>query len=156
MSYSEMINRYNELKSKVKTRANEFNKLMSFVEQNTTWLTAPASIRYHLNEDGGLLKHSVNVTDTILKLKNVLVPYISDESCKIVALLHDMSKVGNERSPLFIKKSLSKQKTLEGLIEYKFNYDIPYLSVQIRSLYITQKFIYLTGEEVQAIVYHDG
>lgn len=39
---------------------------------------------------------------------------------------------------------------------YLFNKNLTYLSVPVRSLYLASKFIDLTEEEVQAIVYHDG
>ena len=39
---------------------------------------------------------------------------------------------------------------------YKFNTNLIYLSVPIRSLYLIGEKISLTEEEVQAIIYHDG
>jgi hypothetical protein len=39
---------------------------------------------------------------------------------------------------------------------YRFNKELTYLSVPVRSIYLAMKYIDLTEEEVQAIVYHDG
>jgi hypothetical protein len=39
---------------------------------------------------------------------------------------------------------------------YRFNSDLTYLSVPVRSIYLALQHIMLTEEEVQAIVYHDG
>ncbi|MGL4484259.1 MAG: hypothetical protein ACRCUS_04855 [Anaerovoracaceae bacterium] len=41
-------------------------------------------------------------------------------------------------------------------VPYKFNTDLTYLSVPIRSIYLALQYLPLTEEEVQAIVYHDG
>ena len=39
---------------------------------------------------------------------------------------------------------------------YRFNSELTYLSVPVRSIYLALQHISLTEEEVQAIVYHDG
>jgi len=44
---------YNELKVKVVERKKDFDEFIDFLESNTTWLTAPASVRYHLSEEKG-------------------------------------------------------------------------------------------------------
>ena len=150
-----LIERYEILKSKVINRREEFLALMNFVENETAYLTAPASTKYHLCKEGGLLEHSVNVAETLLKLKETLAPEISDESCVIVALLHDLGKAGVPNKPQYIKVEPS-DKHPTPYPPYKFNGDLVYLSVPIRSLYLIGGRIHLTDEEVQAIVYHDG
>ena len=40
-----VLERYEKLKEKVVTRRAAFFNLMSFIEAETTWLTAPASTR---------------------------------------------------------------------------------------------------------------
>ncbi len=142
--------RYENLKLKVVNRREEFLKFMKFVETETEYLTAPASTKFHLCKEGGLLEHSVNVAETLLKIKNTLAPEILDESCVIVGLLHDLGKVGMPNSPQYIK-NLQK-----NYPPYKFNNDLVYLSVPVRSLYLIGDKIPLTEEEVQAIIYHDG
>ena len=151
--------RYENLKLKVVERRAEFLSLMDFVEKETAYLTAPASTKYHLCHEGGLLEHSVNVAETLLKLKETLAPEISDESCVIVALLHDLGKAGTPNNPQYIKLEPSEKQKAYGLKPnppYKFNSDMVYLSVPIRSLYLIGGKISLTEEEAQAIVYHDG
>ena len=107
----ELIKRYENLKSKVVNRKSEFNELMEFIENETTYMRSPASIRYHLNKDQGLLEHSVNVAENLLKIKNVLAPEIDDESCVIVALLHDLGKAGMPDNPQYlINEPSEKQK----------------------------------------------
>lgn len=56
------------------------------------FFTAPASTKYHCDFQGGLCKHSLNVFDNIMKLKELFNLDISDESIRIVSLLHDISK----------------------------------------------------------------
>ena len=155
----DLTERYENLKSKVTARREEFSELMNFVENETEYLKAPASTKYHLCREGGLLEHSVNVAETLLKLKNILAPEISDESCVIVALLHDLGKVGMPNQPQYLKVEPSDKQKEHGLKPYppyKFNTDLIYLSVPVRSLYLIGGRISLTEEEVQAIIYHDG
>ncbi len=92
MAREQMLTRYEALKSLVIKRREQFQKLISFMENKTEWLTSPASTKYHLCIKGGLLEHSVNVAKTMLKIKRTIAPDISDESCVIVALLHDLGK----------------------------------------------------------------
>lgn len=72
-----VMDRYEELKNKIITRKNEFKNLMEFVEKHTAYLTAPASIKYHMNKESGLLEHSVNVAENMLRIKEVLAPEIT-------------------------------------------------------------------------------
>ena len=57
--------RYENLKLKVVNRREEFLKFMEFIETETEYLTAPASTKFHLCKEGGLLEHSVNVAETL-------------------------------------------------------------------------------------------
>lgn len=66
--------RYNNLKTLVLERKETFTRLMHHLETETAWLTAPASTRFHLCREEGLLEHSANVAETMLKLKNTLAP----------------------------------------------------------------------------------
>jgi len=137
---------YEQLKSKVLERKKDFDDFINFLEKETTWLTAPASVRYHLSVEKGLLQHSVGVTQTLLKIKNLLAPKLSDESCVIVALFHDIGKVGMPHAPRYLKQG------------NKFAYNKNQVEMQIanRSLYLVSKYIPLSDEEAQAILYHDG
>ena len=155
----ELRERYNELKSKVKQRAGEFAELMDFLENETEWLTAPASTRFHLCRENGLLEHSVNVAETLIQLKNSLYPVIDDESCVIVALLHDLGKVGMPDQPLYLKNKPTENQRRAGYgptYPYSYNNSLTYMGVPIRSLYLALPYISLSEEETQAIAYHDG
>lgn len=139
--------RYRKLKNMVTERKAPFTRLIHHLETETSWLTTPASTRFHLCREEGLLEHSVNVAETMLKLKNILAPGITDESCVIVSLLHDLGKVGMPGRP---------QYTEGGKYPYSYNRDLVYLSVPVRSLYLALPWLSLSEEEAQAIIYHDG
>ena len=154
-----MQNRYEALKAKVKDRAGDFAALMEFLETQTAWLTAPASTRFHLSRENGLLEHSVNVAETLLRIKDTLYPLIDDESCVIVAFLHDAGKAGTPEGAQYLKNQPTDRQRQAGFgptYPYSFNKDLTYLSVPIRSLYLALPYIYLSQEEAQAIAYHDG
>ena len=154
-----VIERYQNLKQKVTNRAESFADLMEHLERNTEWMTAPASTRFHLCKESGLLEHSVNVAETLLQIKDVLTPEISDESCVIVGLLHDLGKAGTTEGAQYIKNKPTERQKQYGYgptYPYSFNKDLTYLSVPIRSLYLALPYIALLEEEAQAITYHDG
>ena len=156
---TELFYRYEALKNRVILRQKQFQLLLIWLENETEWLTAPASIKYHLNKEHGLLEHSVNVAETMLKLKETLAPEISDESCVIVGLMHDLGKAGMPGNPQYLEIEPSPRQKAAGYptaVPYKFNTDLTYLSVPVRSLYLVLSRLMLSEEEAQAIVYHDG
>jgi hypothetical protein len=150
--YELLLKRYKALKSKVADRKDSFDRLMGFIEKETSFMSCPASTHYHLCIENGLLEHSINVAENLLKIKEALAPDISDESCVIVALLHDLGKAGVPGKPQYIKNHDDPRRKTP----YLFNSDLVYMSVPVRSLYLIGKYFELTEEEAQAIVYHDG
>jgi len=152
-------NRYEALKMLVVERKAQFDNLIRFIENETTWLTSPASTKYHLCIEGGLLEHSVNVAESMLKIRIALAPEMSVESCVIVSLIHDLGKVGMPGNPQYLINRYTEIQQINGYkpdVPYRFNKDLTYLSVPVRSLYLASKQIDLTEQEVQAIIYHDG
>jgi len=147
--------RYVTLKKKVVSRKKEFDAFIGMLEKDSSWLTSPASTRFHLNKEGGLLEHSVGVTETLLKLREILAPAISEESCVIVGLLHDVGKVGMPGKPRYIKNTDAWQIKNRNMT-YNINPDEVYMNLAVRSLYLIAKYIPLSDSESQAILYHDG
>ena len=137
---------YEKLKSMVKKRKKEFNIFIDKLEKETSWLTSPASTRYHLDSQKGLLIHSVGVTSTLIEIKNTLMKSLSDESCVIVGLFHDLGKIGTFDKTLYIEDRGS----------YKYNKKVASMGLAVRSLYLVSQYIKLTDDEAQAIAYHDG
>ena len=147
--------RYEVLKSKVTKRKNEFDTFINMLEKGSSWLTSPASTKYHLNKAGGLLEHSVGVTETLLKFRETLAPAISEESCVIVGLLHDVGKIGMPGKPRYLKND-NQWEIEKRNMKYKINPDEVYMNLATRSLYLIAKYIPLSDSEAQAILYHDG
>jgi len=148
-------NKYNALFEKLANRKEQIMEFKSFLESETCWLTSPASTRFHLNIEHGLLLHSVGVTYNALKIKNLLAPDISDESIVIVALFHDLGKIGLPGKPYYLPNDNKWEIEKRG-ITYKINPDIITMNIAVRSLYLVTKHIPLTEMEAQAIVAHDG
>ncbi|MCZ7397893.1 MAG: hypothetical protein O8C59_05250 [Candidatus Methanoperedens sp.] len=55
-----------------------------------------------MNKEGGLLENSIGVAETLLQMRAVLAPEISEESCVIVGLFHDIGKVGMPGKPYYL------------------------------------------------------
>jgi 23S rRNA maturation-related 3'-5' exoribonuclease YhaM len=150
-----VINKYESLINKTSRRKEEVIKFDSFLRDKTSWLLAPASTRFHLAHEGGLLEHSVNVTSTLLQLRNVLTPDLEEESCIITALFHDIGKVGMPGQPYYLPNPSEWHVRNRG-INYIVNQDLVHLDIATRSLFIVAQHIPLSDEEAQAIRYHDG
>ena len=63
------------------------------------FFTAPASTRFHLDHDGGLVEHSLNVCKaalqlrkTVLEVRPDLEDQLKEDSVIIATLLHDICK----------------------------------------------------------------
>ena len=123
--------KYNALFEKLANRKEQIMKFKSFLEIETCWLTSPASTRFHLNIEHGLLLHSVSVTYNALKIKNWLAPDISDESIVIAALFHDLGKIGLPGKPYYLPNDNKWEIEKRG-ITYKINPDIITMNIAIR------------------------
>ena len=154
-SNDELMARYEALKAKVVKRKKEFSEFVEMMEKETSWLTSPASTRFHLNVESGLLQHSVGVAETLLKLRAALAPEISEESCVICALFHDAGKVGMPGKSYYLKNE-DQWQVKNRNITYKVNDEVVTMGIAIRSLYLVSKYVPLSDAEAQAIAYHDG
>lgn len=128
------------------------NELMEWLE-NSDFYTCPASSKYHLNCEGGLLEHSLNVYD---ELKRLLVAYpeikVSEESILITSLFHDLCKVNCYKPESRNRKTTSG--TWERYTAYTRKEDFCYGGHGSKSVYLIQKFMNLTDEEAVAINCH--
>lgn len=118
--------------------------------------TAPASTKFHDAHEGGLVKHSIRVWEE-LENERYLYQYdlqLSLESIAIVALFHDLCKIG------YYTVSMRNVKNEEtGKWE-----QVPYYSVDDKfpmghgekSVYMIRQFMELTDEEALAIRWHMG
>lgn len=126
-----------------------------YIERETSWLTSPASTRFHLNIERGLLLHSVGVAYNALDVRTVLAPDISDESVVIAGLFHDLGKVGYPGKPYYLPNDVQWEITKRNMT-YKVNPEALTMNLAVRSLYLIANRVELTEDEAQAIVAHDG
>ena len=142
--------------------------LIDFI-RSTDFYTAPASTKYHLCCEGGLLQHSLNVYDCLYsKLYNELwnekLDSINPESFIITSLLHDICKTNFYVPELRNKKVYSEhgskidsggQYDWQQVTGYTINDTLPYGHGE-KSVYMISSFIRLTRDEAMAIRWHMG
>lgn len=135
-------------------------ELLAWIE-STDFYTAPASTRFHGNYTGGLAEHSLNVygclraeLDRLGLIGNENGKY-TEESIAIVALLHDLTKIGtykigtrnvkNEETGQWEKKPYFMYERDEVLGEHGDE-----------SVFRIMKYMRLEDEEIMAIRAHMG
>lgn len=142
---------YGGLLKLLKGRKAEVERFLKFLETETNWLIAPASVRHHSNMKGGLISHSVLTTKTLLEMRQTMAPHFSEETCAIVGLFHDVGKVGAPGQPFYVLK-----RNKAGQEYFTINEDLVAMGMGVRSLYLCAGALSLSDEEAQAICYHDG
>jgi len=150
----DLLTEYDSLFDQISDRRDQVLKFRAFLESETSWLTSPASTRFHLCIEKGLLIHSVGVTANALKIKKLLAPDISDESVIIVSLFHDIGKVGYPGKPYYLPNKDDWE--VKSGVHYIKNDEIITMNIAVRSLYLVSQYVPLSEEEAQAIVAHDG
>ncbi len=133
--------------------------LLDYLEHKSDFFTAPASARYHSAYEGGLCEHSVNVYHCLVdylaraRVQELYGLEYSEESIAIVALLHDLCKIG------CYKPGTRNVKDADGkwhsVPTYTFDDPLPYGHGE-KSVYIANGFIRLSREEAMAIRWHMG
>ena len=69
------------------------NRFLEYLECETDYHWAPASTKYHSAYPGGLVAHSINVYDALVRINTVYELKIGKESLIICGLFHDLGKV---------------------------------------------------------------
>jgi 23S rRNA maturation-related 3'-5' exoribonuclease YhaM len=116
---------------------------------------APCSGAHHLAEEGGLLIHSLNVLDAARALNSVWGHEVADDSLTIIALLHDLGKMGDHGKPNYVENYLTGGKRSEKK-PFTTNSELVYVPHEVRSVMIAERYIRLSEEEEQAILWHNG
>lgn len=136
------------------------DELLKFLlSPGSDFFTAPASTRFHLSSEGGLLEHSLNVYYCLkdyLNRPRVRTEYqltFSDETIAIVALLHDLCKINVYQKSM--RNVKDKTGTWVQVPSYDYNDALPYGHGE-KSVYIISGFMKLLREEAFAIRYHMG
>lgn len=128
-------------------------ELMAWIS-STDFFTAPASTKYHGAHEGGLLMHSLNVYSQLKKLCKFYECEASPESIAIVALFHDLCKIGTYKTEMRWRKN--DQNQWEQYPTYVFNEDFAFGGHGSKSVYLVQHFMKLEPEEAAAINCHMG
>ena len=108
-------------------------KLLDWLDTKTDFFTAPASTRFHGAYDGGLCAHSLNVY-RVLRSSFFEPDTDTEETYAIVALLHDLCKIGCYKSGSRNVKGPDGKK----------------------SVFLIERFMKLKVEEAVAIRWHMG
>lgn len=141
------------------------DKLIAYIKKSDFY-KAPASTKYHLSTEGGLLQHSLNVLDALrglliqsdggweYKVAGKTILTISDESVIIIALLHDICKTYFYTTSWRNVKNEQTGKW-EKAPYFAVNDKMP-LGHGAKSAMIIKQYMELTTQEMYAIWWHMG
>lgn len=138
--------------------------LLDYMDQNGFY-DSPCSTQHHLAKEGGLAEHSLNVYEIACKLSDTLYPDVRKDSLAIATLLHDVGKMGQFGKANYIPNMLKGRATKANpnpepyqseSKPYKSNPELLYIDHEVRALSIISRFIDLTEEEQQAVLWHNG
>lgn len=128
------------------------DRLIEWMETKSDFFIAPASTMFHGNYEGALVEHSLNVYK-LFKEKNERYDLgLSEDSIKIMALLHDICKAN------FYKPS-TRNKKIDG--QWK---QLPWFDIEDsfplghgeKSVLMIRCYISLNTEEMLGIRWHMG
>lgn len=139
-------------------------QLLSYLE-TTDFYTAPSSASFHLNEEGGLCRHSLNVFETAHTIYESVVrpamqredtPFsgsIDSESLAIATLFHDICKTKlYHKTERWKKDETGRWVSYPG---YELKEEFPFGHGE-KSCIIISWFMKLKQEELLAIRWHMG
>ena len=135
--------------------------------ENSDFYTAPASTVFHNSFEGGLLDHTLNVYYQLVNLvqRNHITTY-SDDTLKIVALFHDISKMNfYEVYVRNVKKYSDKGRNSDAMGKFDWSAEKGYKVKEATDRYlfgthgqnserILSYFMPLSEEESAAIIWH--
>lgn len=174
--------RYLDLINSIKVQDANIPGLLKWLEKSDFFI-APATLKYYGSYQGGLCEHTLKVYDNLVKLvdtfalvsdqkwkvdeqgrplqetiQNVLRPRYSEDTLKIVALMHDISKtnyfttyqrnVKNEETGKWEQKEEYKVREIEDRFIFGTS--------EQASEYIAHTFFPLEVEESVAILHSNG
>ncbi|MCM1569128.1 MAG: HD domain-containing protein [Roseburia sp.] len=132
------------------------DKLLQWLKLSD-FFTAPASTRFHLAKEGGLVEHSINVYKRLRKL------WVSEwgepdaareDTIAVCGLLHDVCKTKMYKVATRNAKNEATGQW-EKVPYYTIEEQFPYGHGE-KSVYILGKFLRLSRDEVMAIRWHMG
>lgn len=139
-------------------------ELVDYMEEYG-FFRAPCSTSHHLSHEGGLAEHSLNVYEAMVAFDEMVGGPLKYESIIICALLHDLGKMGQYDKPNYVPNMIKGRATKANpnpepyqstSKPYVTNPELLYIDHEVRSVAIASRFIELTEEEQQAILWHNG
>lgn len=135
-------------------------ELLDYLENKSDFFTAPASTKFHGAYAGGLCEHSVNVYDCLCdylarpRTQELYGLEYSAETVAVVALLHDLCKIGCYKVG---SRNVKNEQTgqWEKVPTFFYEDTLPYGHGE-KSVYIASGFLRLSREEAMAIRWHMG
>lgn len=134
--------------------------LLDYLENKSDFFKSPASARFHGSYAGGLCEHSVNVYDCLTdylqraRVEELYGLEYTPETVAIVALLHDLCKIGCYKpGTRNVKNEATGQ--WDKVPTFFYEDPLPYGHGE-KSVYIISGFMRLTREEAMAIRWHMG
>ena len=121
-------------------------------------IMCPASAREdsHGCHAGGLILHSLMVTNAMRKINSSLNLGVDTASILKVGLLHEIGKIGSRTEDYFLNQDSKWHKEKLGQM-YKYNENLPKMTVSHRTLFLLQSYgVTLTREEWEAIATSQG
>ena len=121
---------------------------------------APASTKFHLNEDGGLVQHSLNVCKAALSMRKSMIELddsqleaLPKDSVIIASLLHDTCKAD------IYKPTMKKEMNRFGMWCDVPGYDVDYSNFPLGHgeksvIVLLRSGFELTDDEIMAIRWH--
>ncbi len=146
------------------TGRNGIDQLIDYMDEGG-YFEAPCSSGRHMAKAGGLAEHSANVYEIMISLDMAFGAELNYHSIAICAFLHDLGKMGQYGKPGYIPNMLKGRATKANpdpepyqseKKPYISNPDLLYVDHEVRSIAIVSRFIELTEEEQQAILWHNG
>jgi hypothetical protein len=137
-------------------RAPEATSMAEYFGERLALAPASGRLEYHNAFPGGLVDHLLRVLANASKLAKAFGWELPRESLIVAALFHDLGKVGDLESDLYISQDSDWHREKLGEM-YKHNKSISYMTVPHRSVWLCQHFgVKLTHDEFTAILLHDG
>ena len=132
------------------------NKLLDDLGERLVMCPASAKLDQYCAYPGGLIEHSIAVAGTLRTISDSHNLNLSVASILKVSLLHDLGKIGDENSDLFVEQDSSWHREKLGQM-YKYNENLSRMSVSHRTLWLLQNFgVSLTSDEWLAIQLAQG
>ena len=161
MDYSIEANKKEFVELLKSTGREGVDDLIEYLDEGRNhFFTAPASVNHHLNNDGGLLQHSLNVCHAALKLRELtlamrpdLESQLTRDSVIIASLLHDICKAD------IYRPTRRKRKDATGLWVEVDSYDVDYSNFPMghgekSAIMALWAGLDITQEELLAIRWH--